>query len=410
MTRRFAREDGGQAVVLVAIMFMTLLFFVGLALDTGNLSSTRRRMQEAADSAAFGGAVALYQGATTAQAIAAARADAATNGYTNAGTTQVVVNSPPLAGAFISDPKYVEVIISLPVSTNLLPKTLTTVTTRGVGGAAPTVSGDALLALNPTAFDAIMTEGNGGIRATGGDIMSDSSNGTAVEARGSGRIAATSPRKVLATGGFQAGCCTPTPVAGVARHADPLAGFPMPACPAGSSNCTVYQPCCTSPLNPGVYSSINVGGTDVVMNPGIYIIRGGGVHTGANGALRGTGVTIFVTTTSYPGVGTSCSGTSISGDGGFSLSAPTSGTYKGMAYFQDPSCAASFVIEGNGSTLSATGTFYMPKAKLYMQSNGDFTAHSRIIVDTIDISGNGNLNVTYNASENAAPIVPALSE
>lgn len=410
MRSRFAREDGGQAVVLVAILFMTLLFFVGLALDTGQLSSARRRMQESTDSAAFGGAVALYQGATTAQAIAAARADATMNGYTNGGTTTVVVNSPPASGTYAGDARYVEVIIAQPVAPNLLPKTFTAVSTRGVGGAAPTVSGDAILALNPTADFAIMTQGSGGVRATGGDITSDSTGGSAVIRRGGGTITAASPRQILTAGGYQAGCCTPAPLGGQPRHADPLAGFPMPACPAGSSNCTIYQPCCSSPLDPGVYSSISLGGSNLVLNPGTYIIRGGGINSGGNGTLMGNGVTIFVTTTSYPNTGTNCAGTKISGDGGFNISAPTSGTYKGMVYYQDPSCAATFIIEGNGSTLSSTGTFYMPKAKLLMQANGDMTARSRIIADTIELSGDGNLNVTYNASENAIPIVPALSE
>jgi hypothetical protein len=124
---------------------------------------------------------------------------------------------------------------------------------------------------------------------------------------------------------------------------------------------------------------------------------------------------IFITTSTYPNAGSSCSGATFSADGGFNISAPTAGTngppdYKGMAFYQDPNCAADFIISGNGSTLSSTGTFYMPKAKLSMQANGNFTANSEIICDTIDVSGNGSLNVSYNAGQNAIPIVPALSE
>src|SRR5438128_6813387 len=85
--RFFGRDDGesGQAVVLFAIMMLALLFAVGLAIDAGQLYSAKRTEQEAADAAAFAGAVVLYQQGTGAQAIEAARTDALTNGYVSGG-------------------------------------------------------------------------------------------------------------------------------------------------------------------------------------------------------------------------------------------------------------------------------------------------------------------------------------
>src|SRR5207237_8273027 len=82
--RRFftAEEDAGQALIVFAILMLALLFLIGLAIDAGQLYSNKRMEQEAADSAAFAGAVILYQGGTGAQAIDAATADATTNGYT----------------------------------------------------------------------------------------------------------------------------------------------------------------------------------------------------------------------------------------------------------------------------------------------------------------------------------------
>src|SRR6185369_12095265 len=70
-------SSAGQAIVMVAIVFMTLMFAVGLALDAGQLFSAKRTQQEAADAGAFAGAVVLYQGGTVLQATAAAIADAA---------------------------------------------------------------------------------------------------------------------------------------------------------------------------------------------------------------------------------------------------------------------------------------------------------------------------------------------
>src|SRR5919197_4991852 len=80
--RRFLTRDAhGQAIVLVALVFMVLLFAVGLAVDAGQLYSAKRTQQEAADSAAFAGAVVLYQGGNATQVRDAAYADATRNGF-----------------------------------------------------------------------------------------------------------------------------------------------------------------------------------------------------------------------------------------------------------------------------------------------------------------------------------------
>ena len=60
--RRFGRAgEEGQAIVLMAICMMGMLFAIGLAIDAGTLFVAKRTMQEAADSAAFAGGVVLFQ-------------------------------------------------------------------------------------------------------------------------------------------------------------------------------------------------------------------------------------------------------------------------------------------------------------------------------------------------------------
>ena len=49
-------SEAGQAIVMIAIVFMGLLFVVGLAIDSGQLFAAKRTQQEAADAAAFAGA------------------------------------------------------------------------------------------------------------------------------------------------------------------------------------------------------------------------------------------------------------------------------------------------------------------------------------------------------------------
>ncbi|MEP6693739.1 MAG: pilus assembly protein TadG-related protein, partial [Chloroflexota bacterium] len=50
---RFAREDAGQTVVLVALMFTVLMGFAALGIDVGRFYSERRYVQDAVDSAAL---------------------------------------------------------------------------------------------------------------------------------------------------------------------------------------------------------------------------------------------------------------------------------------------------------------------------------------------------------------------
>src|SRR5690348_9486558 len=91
-------------IVMVAIVFMALMFVVGLAVDAGQLFASKRAQQEAADAASFAGAVVIYQNGTTAQAIAAAVADATKNGYTDGvNSTTVTVNAPPTSGAYAGE-------------------------------------------------------------------------------------------------------------------------------------------------------------------------------------------------------------------------------------------------------------------------------------------------------------------
>jgi Flp pilus assembly protein TadG len=59
---RFAREDAGQTVVLVALMFTVLMGFAALGIDVGRFYSERRFIQDAVDSAALACAYKYAQG------------------------------------------------------------------------------------------------------------------------------------------------------------------------------------------------------------------------------------------------------------------------------------------------------------------------------------------------------------
>lgn len=96
------RHEGGQILVIFILFLTAMLAATGLVVDVGRAWGQERTQQNVADAAALAGATAEANGATRAGIIAAAVANADSNGYrTNAATqTVVAVNIPPTSGAY----------------------------------------------------------------------------------------------------------------------------------------------------------------------------------------------------------------------------------------------------------------------------------------------------------------------
>ncbi len=407
---RFWGRDGddGQAVVITALLLSVLLLAIGLAMDTGRLFDARRSAQEAADAAAWGGAVVIYNSGTSAQASTAAVADAALNAFTTGGTTTVSVSAPPSSGAFAGNANYVEVVITRQVPTTFIPTGggMWTIRVRGVAGAAPTQTGAAILSLDRTASGAVSTVGNGSIVASGGDIQVNSTSLTAAMTTGNATIGAPG-QAIRVVGGTSGSGFNPAPLAGSPARPDPYAAYPLP----DISGLTV-QACCPDPLLPGIYDGgISLAGNQQrTMLPGMYVLRGGGISLTGNSSLTGDGVFIFNTSSTYPASGGACADVKIAGNGSSVLSAMTSGTYAKLLIFQDPSCTSGVELKGNGSGVATTGAIYVPNGEVRSVGNGNLTVHSQIVAARVRTVGNGSLTVNYVAGENPQPIVPALSE
>src|SRR6185312_11696025 len=81
---RVRNSRGRKGFVLVTLMvsLVVLLAFLGLSVDVGYMEYQKTRMQTAADAAALGG-VQEIKLAGSATAVAAAKTDAALNGFTD---------------------------------------------------------------------------------------------------------------------------------------------------------------------------------------------------------------------------------------------------------------------------------------------------------------------------------------
>lgn len=431
--RRFLSEgEDGQAVVLFAILMLALLFIVGLAIDAGQLYSNKRTEQEAADSAAFAGAVILYQGGSGAQAIAAATADAQTNGYVSddpacptidTGTTCVTVNWPPQSGAYANRTDHVEVIVVRRVQTSLVPAeaAFNPVRARGVAGAENLNSGYAIMALDrgntPQAFWA---DDNADVHLNGGGILVNSTSGGAAEndQNSPSRFTVQTPYSLDVNGGATGYWGTDgVPVnTGHNQVPDPFVGFPTPPT-TGLPICNSLADCQDGAghQTPGIYNTSlgGQGNTDLTLNPGVYILRAG-ANTSGNANVTGTGVFLFNTYSTYPatpGASPSCSIMDLAGNGTMTLTAMTTGTWQNLLVYQDTHCSGpsnNVVIEGNGS-FSGTGSFYVPTAPFVFNGNNATLIGSQLIANTV-VAQNGNITINYNGATTAQPILPRLAE
>jgi Flp pilus assembly protein TadG len=428
LKRFFGREgEGGQAIVLIALMMSVMLMIVGVAVDAGQLYSAKRTQQEAADAAAFAGGVVIYQGGTPTQARLAAIADATRNGYTDGINNVIVtVNAPPVAGPFINNNKYVEVIITAQVRTSLTPAQalLNPVKARGVGGADPVKSPFAVVMLKQTG-PCFTTQGTGSISVPSGPdlggMIQANCSGQSMNFQGSGNVTdllgtrtvgtVSNPAKIV--GGL---------TQGASKIADPFAAFPKPPVTNVVSNSQYNVPASAcnqlTPLTPGTYVGgiVNSQNCNVYFGNGIFILKGGGLNQNANSGnlntLPGGGAMIFNTHSAYPGAPGSCGSISAQQGGGFNLTAipvAVDPIYGGMSFYQDAACTNAIAIQSQGG-YNFTGTFYAPTATLALTSQANMTLNAQLVVSAIDFQANGNLTINYEPSTSANSGLPTVVE
>ena len=124
------------------------------------------------------------------------------------------------------------------------------------------------------------------------------------------------------------------------------------------------------------------------MNPGIYIIEGGGLTVTGNASVTGTGVMIYNAGSNYPSSGGSFGGITLSGNGTFSLTAPTSGRMQGVLIFQSRQNTRALSFSGNAMA-GTVGTIYAANALLSMSGNAPL--QNPLVVGTLNLSGNVTL-------------------
>ncbi len=402
-------------VAVVAVLIPILLGIAGFAIDFGRAATTRRDTQNAADAAALAGADVLLAGGSASQAKAAAFTWSQNNGYASSETT---VNIPPLSGAHAGNNSYAEVIIQHAVATSFeraLHIDVINISSRAVAGFVPVPKNYALLVLDPTMCSGY-SQSSSALTINGGGAMVNSSCQPSASQGGGSTLTAQFINYFQAGSWLLSSNATtsvpPAPIGG--QISDPLASLAQPipcdasgqpiGCISGSpdSSGTANNPQVTHitgnnpvTLHPGTYyGGIQIDGSGTItLQPGLYVLAGGGLTYSTTASITGSGVTIFNTYDPYHNSGAGvCGSISLQGNGTLSLTAPTSDPYKNMLFWQDPACTNQ--MKYAGSTYTTSGIIYLPKAQLNISGGGSLGA-LQIIVDSFSLSGSASVTINY---------------
>jgi len=399
---------------MVVAMSVLLIGVLGLAIDGGQMYAQRQMAQAAADSAAQAGIMSILDGTNITSAhpfgtgtppIASSPCITLTdprtpcvyaryNGF-GATSADVVTLSYPstVSGATLTSD-------TVPAFTVTVQRTLNTgmirfisgaatvnITAKAIAGLVGGVSTDCIYVLDPSA-SAAFTANNGA------DVVV---NGCAIAVNSTSSSAAILSATVSAPELDLVGNCScsgtyPTVVPGQPPVADPFASLPA-LTPGACLFTSMYSPPSNTTLSPGTYCggiTVSNGVSGVTFGAGTYIINGGGMTFGGDITTSGSNVMFYLT-----GTNANYGSVTIANGVNVTFSAPSSGPYLGVLFFQNRSITSSnnATFEG-GATMQMTGSLYFPTTDVAFGNGSSVASYSTAIVAK-QVSFVGGVNIKY---------------
>jgi len=394
LLRRLRADPSGNAMLIGAGSLPMLLGAAGLGLDTVQWTLMQRQLQRAADSAAIAGAFARNGNAN----VAAEANRSLARDLMIALQPPPVIENAPTSGAYAGDTNAVRVILEtrqrLPFASLFMREAPVV---RVEATATAISNGDyCVVALENTTTAGIRMQGSSTVDL-GCGLATNSLASNAVVASGSSRITAS---PVAAVGGL-------TPSSNYApgtellpnsiRQADPFRHLPQPQ-PTDCGNELRVQPNQSRTINNNsgatgrCFRGMDLRGT-VHFDPGIYIIDGGSFSVGSQAVVTGTGVTFILTSSTAATNPSSIATSQINGGATLQLSAPTTGTYAGVLFYQDRRAPNSDANRVNGNSASFfQGAFYFPAQGVeFNGTSGMRTECVQIAARRVSFTGNSTI-------------------
>ena len=375
----------------VALSLSVVIAMASLGVEVTYVLLKHRQMQATADSAAMAAAAAIASGYPTTMTIEA-DAVASSSGFTPgvAGTT-LTVNSPPSAGPLAGTARAVELILAQPQAATLARAVWRGTFDLKVRSVALAGTSGAYCVLQLTGAAPV------GVSISNGATATLSTCGLAVNARSAtaltmsgGAVLTTTAVAVVGGASVTNGASINPATAlktGQSQVADPYSTVSQPAvsgCAGGTAKNYGWG---NWTMTPGVYCSgvaINNGAV-VHMNPGVYIIDRGTFDVGGGAHVTGSGVTIFLTSSTGSGYATSTIGNGAS----VTLSAPTGGPTAGLLFFGDRRArATNNNVFNGGVAIAVTGALYFPTSILTFENGSSNPAGcTNLIAGTLVLTG-----------------------
>jgi hypothetical protein len=416
--KRLWRDRRGNTLAIAGAALPLVLGSAGLASDTIQWTLWKRQLQRAADSAAAAGVYAIASGNAVGNCTDIAGAtydnpvayDLKKNNQVRIATTCTVTN-PPSTGGFTADANAVRVALAVQKKLSFSGLFLST---------TPTIRATATATIVPSGIYCVKSLVNlpvTGIDATGSTVVdmgcgmiTNSTSMSAAVATGNASVKAT---PIAAVGGIPAsnnwGAGTVLQPFTLAQD-DPFANVPVPT---PTSPCQGFNyaenkpngaPITIAPAAGEIMcfnSNINIQG-DVTFGPGVYVLDAASLSMNNNNAKLSCNQCTFVLTTSGTDM-TKIGNVDLNG-GKLTLTPPTSGTYKGLLFYQDRRAPLGNSITVNGNNTSKIeGALYFPRGDLTFNGTmGMNTNCMQIVSWTVKFTGNSAVSNTCPAGSGAS--------
>jgi hypothetical protein len=403
---RALRNQCGHATIVLSAVISLLLGAAGVAVDANRVYQSKHQLRTAAEAAALAGASEMRRERRV-DIVAAARAGSAMNGFTHGDGTSVDIFHPPITGLYRGNPRYVEAQITRRTPTYFMRLLLAR---EGISSSARAVAGPGadgrhcVYVLDPTAADAFNSRNGSTFDASCG-VMVNSTHANAMQAANGTRVQATD---VSITGGYRSdrrSLISARPTTDAPAEPDPLAYLQTPT--VGDCDHTGWTRASgTHTLAPGVYcGGITLrNSARASMQPGLYVVRGGGVKTQGRAHLTGSGVTFYLTgDAGYPYEPVHFARTTQT-----RLGAPTGGDYAGILFFQDRTMnpAETNRLESRAKS-HFEGALYFPTQILRLEGTTTLAARYTLVVSRLlQVDGAANVRIRndYSRLAGGSPI------
>jgi hypothetical protein len=378
-------DCSGAVAIVVALGLPLFMGGLGFGAETGYWYFSQRKLQNAADVAAYAAATELRAGRSAADQATAAAEAATETGYL-AERGEIATRWPPAAGAYAGDASAVEIELQERVPrlfSSLFADGDVTLAGRAVARVSDGVP-TCVLALHPSRNGAVTFTGSTDTILVGCNVHSNSIAADSVEVIGSADVQtaclSASGAVVVSASLALTECVAPYEHADVVP--DPYRDVEEPTgtgCKSGPKN----NPKDKITMSPGCFNSLDLKGT-VSLDPGVYVVKGD-VQINSSATVTGTGVTIY-----FEGTGAA----TFNGGATIQLSAPTTGAYAGMLLFGDRDAGGvTHRINGNSNSFF-NGAIYAAASDVSMLGGGQVAGGcSQIVAQTITFSGNSQVGM-----------------